>query len=69
MLVPRGGSIRGVWYLGKGYSFVHLDARYTRDYVLSNGASYINGSYVYIKPWGPNFNLEDASYLCFPCGD
>ena len=34
VLVPRGGSIRGVWYLGKGYSFVLLDSRDTRDSIL-----------------------------------
>lgn len=41
VIKPRGGTMRGIWYLGKGHSFVLLDSRQTKDSIINSGATYI----------------------------
>lgn len=61
-LMPRGGRITCIWYLGKGFTCVMVDSRVVRDRVVLWGETIINDAYVYMRPWGEDFDLDEV--LC-----
>ena len=64
-VVAKGGEVEGMWTLGKGYSTLLFKEASTRDRILLQGPWTIGGTYVYLTPWIPGFNvLEANSNLC-----